>query len=472
MIGLLALTVAIVVEDGSTLRASPSDTAARQADLFRGDWLEVRGRERGYVKVWDHRHERPGYVRTWRVREVALDEGSAPDLRAVTLFLRDAPGFESLGLGYAALFLKAAPGGDVRSDVYDAIGTMADRLARRASSKSPVTEAATLAGHLEVASSLGVGLLSSEHDGRARLVYDGEAFRRVLATSSDPGERARAALALTRDDGLATDAGPVAIKLWNEWRIGVLHKADPYGLPPEVAGRLRARGASVLAWLAHTYGTLGQPERAIEASDEALRQLLLVRADDLMPEDRAELEEATLRVACSRFAAAPPMTQVAAGRLAVEALPAPDGGTCVRVIESGGRGPRTVLERETYGQVWLGSARASGLGNAVAVTVQPLPSWTELWMLHRTETGWQLDTLAPAPISPGVGYAEAAGFSPDGSRILVAREALVDGKRTRSFEIRNLQTLAVEKQADNLDHFPSFRKWASAEWRASNLAQR
>ena len=117
------------------MRNAPRDDAAPQATLWRGDWLEVRGEKAGFLQVYDHRHERPGFIRPSIVRVHRLDEASAPELRAVVRFLRDAAGSESLGIGYAALYLRAAPAGADTSEVMAAIGTMASRLARRASAR-------------------------------------------------------------------------------------------------------------------------------------------------------------------------------------------------------------------------------------------------------------------------------------------------------------------------------------------------
>ena len=70
----VALVAAVIAGDHVVLRASPSRTAAQQAVLWRGDWLEVRGEQRGWLKVYDHRHERPGWVARPAARVVTLDE--------------------------------------------------------------------------------------------------------------------------------------------------------------------------------------------------------------------------------------------------------------------------------------------------------------------------------------------------------------------------------------------------------------
>ncbi|HEY3359366.1 MAG TPA: hypothetical protein VGQ83_39315, partial [Polyangia bacterium] len=232
----LALVVALVAEDQAALRAAARDSAPRQAELWRGDWLEIRGRDGDFLQVYDHRRERPGYVRTWQVRTYPVEAASAPALRTVVVFLRDAPGFESLGLGAAALFLKAAPAAEVAaaSDVYDALGVMADRLARRASRARarPGSQLdRTLSAHLEVAASYGVRLVTLETPGGQTVCYDGEAFRRVLAVSHDPAERARAALGLTPLRCLDPHAAVAAVRAWNEWRRAVLDRVDPAAAP-------------------------------------------------------------------------------------------------------------------------------------------------------------------------------------------------------------------------------------------------
>src|SRR6476619_5484093 len=148
--------VALVADDPATLRNAPRDDAPAQATLWRGDWLEVRGEAAGFLRVYDHRHERPGYIRPTIVRVHRLEPASTQELTAVVRFLRDANGSESLGIGYAALALRAAPAGTDTSEMLAAIGTMADRLARRASARRADSQDATLAAHVAVAESYGV----------------------------------------------------------------------------------------------------------------------------------------------------------------------------------------------------------------------------------------------------------------------------------------------------------------------------
>jgi hypothetical protein len=139
-----------------------------------------------------------------------------------------------------------------------------------------------------------------------------------------------------------------------------------------------------------------------------------------------------------------------------------------------------LAERCTYGVVWQSALRWTAGGALATLAVQPLPAWTELWVLRRTgdpaaaaaAAAWSIDVLAPATTEPEVGYVEAAGFSPDGARLLVAREARVAGRVARHFQVLTSPTLAVEKQAGSADKLVAFKRWSSPTWRAATLALR
>ena len=68
--------VALVADDPAILRNAPRDDAPAQSTLWRGDWLEVRGEAAGFLRVYDHRHERPGYIRPTIVRVHRLEPAS------------------------------------------------------------------------------------------------------------------------------------------------------------------------------------------------------------------------------------------------------------------------------------------------------------------------------------------------------------------------------------------------------------
>ena len=128
-------SLAIVVRDQTALRAGPHEAAPQQAQLWQGEVLEVRGEKLDYLQVWDYRRERGGFVDASRVRRAPVAAAGAPELMAVVRFVRETPGAEALGIGFAAAYLKAATPemlrGEAGAEAFDAIGTMADRLAQR-----------------------------------------------------------------------------------------------------------------------------------------------------------------------------------------------------------------------------------------------------------------------------------------------------------------------------------------------------
>lgn len=208
------LATALIIQDRVSLRAAPRDSAQQHAVLWQGEVVEVRGERMDYLQVYDHRRERGGFVRASQVRRTALTAAEAPELLSVVRFLRDAPGAEALGIGFAAAYIQAAPAEVLNSEagieVLDALGAFADRMARRASSGVPQSKAAeaTLSAHLDVAARYGINFTTNEREGRMQICYDGEAFRRVLAMRSNPEQRARAALSLTRHKCVNPDLRP------------------------------------------------------------------------------------------------------------------------------------------------------------------------------------------------------------------------------------------------------------------------
>jgi hypothetical protein len=509
-----ALSVAIVTEDQTALRAAPHDSAPRQTALWRGDWLEVRGARTGFLQVYDHRRERPGYVRPAQVRTYALDEQSAPELRAVIGFLRDTPGAEALGIGYVALYLKAAPAGTVDVSLLAALGVMAERLAERASAQrgEPGPAGAALGAHLEVAEGYGVHFVHHESEGRTVTCYDGEAFRQVLALGGSAEERLAAVLGLTRGRCLDPALGPVELEARNEWRLGVLGRAETAALPAWLRGRIALRRAEVLAALTFHRARRGEFEGAAKASQEAVRALALADKNELADEDLGPYEATAVRVASARWAGIPvgPLaaraleglegigkTARAAAAIAIRTTPRQPGETCVQLIDRTqvdlkAKAPRVLLERCTYGLVWPASARVAPDGKALALVVQPLASWSELWIFRnggrdgavsdsdaggenevQAETSdWHCDTLLPAAADPELGYVELAGWSPDGGRLLVVREGRAPGGLRREFQVLRTETLVIERHARNPELLIAFRRWAGADWKQHTLALR
>lgn len=464
-------TLALVAQDAVPLRAGPRDTAPPQALLAAGDALEVRGERLDHLQVYDHRRERAGFVRASQVRRVGLGEAEAPQLLAVLRFLRDTPGSESLGIAYAAAYLRAAPAGAIDAEPFDAIGTLADRLARRASARaaSRAAEAAT-AAQLEAVAAYGVTMTTIERDGQLQLCADGDAWRRVLALPAAPDQRARAALALTRHDCIDPALHPLVRAKLDEARAALLDGVATAGLTPLVKNRVRLRQAGVWAAVAHARQRQGGD--AASAAQRAIDALAAVDRHELVDGDEPAYAEAAVRAAASRWAAAPAAADARPGRLGITTVPGRPGETCVLLTDATHRADDSLLRRCSFGVVWADSASASPDGQALALAVQPLPTWRELWVFRRVRGAWVVDVLPPATGSPELGVIEFAGWVPGGTRLLAAREAKVDGRFRRSFELLRIDTLAVERRAERPDALSAFRRWQDPRWTQQTLALR
>jgi hypothetical protein len=463
-----APVAAIVSQDQIALRAAPKESAPQQAVLWQGDTLEIRGEKFGYLQVYDHRRERGGYVRATQVRRVSLAADRAGELLAIVRFLRDTPGAEALGLAYAAAYLKAAPAQAIGSEAFAALGSMAERLARRASSRRVKTDEAVIAAHLDVAASLGVAIRSIERDGRMLLCYDGEAFRRVLALPANAEERANAALALTRPDCVPPDLGPAARYDFDAWRIDVLARAPRDELPEFLRNRVRLRSAAVLASFAFQHAR--RSEDAQPTMTLALQELAGINKLELAEEDNAAYTDAAVRVGASRWSAE---AAAAAGKgLRIVTSAGEPGQTCVALVDAKHDAANALARRCTYGLVWTASANANAAGTALALAVQPLDAWRELWLFQQTADGWRIDVLPPSLESPDVGYVEFAGWVPGKTQMLVAREAKTEGRLRRSFEVIDMTTLATEKQVDNPASLSVFYRSQDAAWKRQTVALR
>ena len=467
MLAALAL-VAIVTQDSAALRAAPRESAQQQAVLFQGDSLEIRGERMDYLQVYDHRRERGGYIRASQVRTQSLDPKDAPDLLAVVRFLRDTPGAEALGISYAAAYLKAAPAEAIGAEPFDALGTMAERLARRASGKQGKADDTVLAAHLEVAASYGVSMQGFERDGRIQLCYNGEAFRRVLVLNSNDQQRARAALALTKPECVDPNLTPTDRTSLDAWRADILDRVKLTDLPEYEKNRLHMRRASVWSSVAFERTRLHQP--AQEAANRALQELAAVNKTEIAEPDMNSYADAAVRVAASRWAAEPePATGTG---LAVVTTAGEPGETCVELVDAKHVQKAPLAKRCTYGLVWKASASVNAQHTAVALAVQPLDSWRELWVFHQAASGWTIDILPPAANAPDLGYLEFAGWVPGTTKMLAAREARIDGHFKRSFEVIGLESMEVEKQADHPQSLSLFYRWQDAGWKRGTLSVR
>jgi hypothetical protein len=461
----LAATLAIVVQDHAALRAAPRANAAELARLWQGDVLEVRGERAGYLKVYDHRRERGGYLRDDAARPVELAESAAPELLAVLRFLRASPGSEALGISFGAAYLKAAPPRAISAEPFDAIGQMAERLADQASGSS--NHLADFAPHLEAVEQFGVRMRNFERNGRMRVCYDGELFHRVLALpGAQPEERARAILALTRPDCINPDLGPVPRAAVDTERAQLLEQVKDGDVSAMMRSRLHARRAGVWAALSFAYERGGEPAGA--AAERALAELLAVHPDELGDDRRPEYVDAVLRVSAIRWAGALPAAQP--GPLTLSETPGSPGQTCITLQDAHRPRAGAIIRRCTYGLVRMASIQAIPQVPALLLAVQPLESWRELWLFHEVAGSWTIDVLSPGLDNPEEGYVDFAGYAPGTRRLLIAREVRDGSRFRRSFEELRLDDLALVRQASSPELLRDFGRWQDVAWRRDSLA--
>ena len=441
-----ALGYAIVLQDQVALRPAPRASVRPNALLWQGETLEVRGERLDYLQVYDYRRERGGYVRSSDLRRVSFKPEEAPELLTLLRFLRDVPGSEALGIGLAATWFEAAPAqavnGEAGVEALEVLGTLAERLARRASAGKGAP--ATLAAHLDVAARYGVRFVTYQREGRMALCYDGASFRRVLAMQSSPAQRAQAALALTDPRCMAGDLRVAERRQMDEWRAQVLDKVDAAALPPFVRNRVLMREAGIWAGLAYQRVRQGEPAQA--AAARALKALGAVDKGELADGDRTVYSEAAMRVSASRWATVVRPPEAGKRPHIVTAAGAP-GETCLLLVDEKSSADKPLAKRCTYAVVWTASATLNREGNALAVAVQPTETWRELWVFRKGAKGWNVRIVPPAAVNPSVGYAEFAGWIPGGARMLVAREALGDGRHSHNFELVRLDTLTTVRRA-------------------------
>jgi hypothetical protein len=302
-----------------------------------------------------------------------------------------------------------------------------------------------------------------------QLCYDGDAFRRVLALKSSDVQKARAALALTRQECIDPSLSPLDRANIDTWRAEVLERVPRANLPEYLKNRLRLRNAAV--WAGIAFERTRRAEPAQEAAELAIAELAGIDKAELGEDDVGAYSDAAVRVGASRWAAEPALANPPPG-LSVVTAPGQPGETCIKLLDKKRDAAHPLLQRCTFGTVWTNSARANPYGTALALAVQPLASWRELWVLHLTSDGWRVDILPPANDGPEVGYIEFAGWVPGAKKMLAAREARVAGKVTHSFEVLDLETLAVQKHADNPEALSLFYRWQDPVWKRQTLSLR
>ena len=486
---------ALVTQDAVPLRSGAKSGGAPLALLNQGELLELRGERLDYLQVYDPQRDRGGYVRANAVRALTLAPAEAPELLALVRFLRDRGGSEALGLGLSAAYLKAAPAGAITAEVFDAMGTMAERLAWRANTvnaaavNAPVRPGEpSVAAQLEVAAGLGIHFASLERDGHVWLCYDGDAFRHVFALSPTPQQAARAALALTRHDCIAAMTPPLQRWQIDQARADLLARVPVADLPPYMRNRIRMRQAGVWSALAFEDSrrlvveagtpTAGLPvvtsNDVLVAGNEALEALAGIARSELADDDQSTYTDAAMRVGASRWAAEPVFAPAATGLHIATQAGAP-GETCVLLLDAKHDATHALARRCTFATVWTASARANANSTALTLAVQPLDTWRELWMFRATASGWTVQVLPPATEAGGVGYVEFAGWVPATGEVLAAREVrdpLHGNRLARTYELLDGRTLATERVADAPASLKAFYRFQDPAWRRVTVSLR
>ncbi len=490
----------------SRWRAAAKDSSPAQAQLWRGEALEIRGERPDHFQVYDYRRERGGFVRKTALLPLNGPAAQPDALLAALRVVRQQPGAESLGLGLAAAYVQAASAAQMNgvdgAEVLDAMGTLAERLADRASRTQARTDGVAtvalsaaetqVAARLDVAARYGLRFRTLEREaGAMQLCYDGEAFRRVLAMpASMPEQKARAALALTRATAwtrsqrcrsasrwtsgarMSSTRSTGGIRRWRRhWRNRVLMRQS--GVWSSLAF-IRARRASVagVTGAAASPTTLQVDDASSAASRRALEAFRSRRPCGALRRRPTTYNDAAMRGNAMRWAALPagaPEQTLGPVKLSVAA--GQPGETCLTLTMNGAKeGSAPLLRHCAWGLVMTASARINREGTAIAIASVPADGWRELWLLRRTAQGWKVSVLPPVAAQPGLGYAEFAGWVPGGKELLVAREARAEGRYKRSYELVDLDTLETKRQAGDVTMLGAFQRWQAADWKGATLS--
>jgi len=472
----------IILMPTVSLRSAPKDSAMQQAELWQGEWVEIRGKRLNYIQVYDYKRERTGYIKEDAIRATSLDAADAGQLLTIMRYVAQNKGSESLGIGLGTAYINAASSADVNSEkgaeVLDNIGLFADRLADQASSQQPLSKTAanSLAHQLEVATQYGVQFNTLERDGHIQMCYNGDVYRRVLAMPASPETMVHAALALSNPQCAAANVSPIAQAQLDTWRLDVIQRVNTQTLEPFLKNRVALRKASLLASLSYAKNRLthtpeaaqltGITEKYTSLMQQSLDTFSTVQKNELPDEDWGNYNDTAMLLNANRWAAVEPISKQQDIQVSMQTGAV--GETCVIV----NKGKQILTKRCTYGTVWLASSNINREKNAITLAVQPVAGWRELWLINLTKDGWQFNVLPPNNRETGLGYAEFAGWVPGGKQMLVARESRSQGMYQRSFEVMNIDNLTVQHQARDASLLGAFQRWQDPNWKANSLSVR
>jgi hypothetical protein len=453
----------LVVVDQAALRAAPRDSAPLLVPLWRGEALQLRGIRGDWLQVWDAHRERGGFVRAAQVMPLGAGAAAVPDLAAQLRLLRQQPGAESLGIGVAAAIIERAEAAWLASpagaDVLDTLVVLQERLASRVQASTGAQQVAA-AAHGDVARRYGFALREVTRSDGSLLSCPNAQPATLLRghPAATPAKQARAAMALTRLDCLAPEPSASRQLALLDSQAAWLEGIDPAALLPTERNRLLLRRASVLARTAFARRE-GDARGTAAAALAAWSQLIPAELTD---DDAPALREAAIRLSPLRWIVQPPVDARRLGRFDFRLDKGGPGETCLVW-----KGPSTAdaTRRCSHGVIHLASATLSPDGRTVALTVQPLDGWTELWRLD--EAG-QVQVLPPAGEAPGLGAVEWAGWagSISGWQMLVAREAEAANRVVRRFEVYGPEFAQPVRWAADPAVLVAFQRSAEAGWRS------
>lgn len=459
-------STALVLQDSTPLRAAAKDSAPLLTPLWRGEALEVRGAKGEWLQVWDHGRERGGFVRAPALLAVPEGEAALPELLAQLRLVRQQIGAESLGLGLAAALIERADAdwlaGPAGAEMLDALVQMQERLAERVNHAGPQQQTSS-AAHAEVAKRYGYPLRAlALADGSQRLCANEEPARLLRAhPAADAAAQARAALALTNPVCIPADLPAAQQLALHSQRSAWLEGIPLTALPPTLRNRLLLRRAGVWSSLAFAERERDMRPAALMAL-EAWSQLIPA---ELSEDDAAALREAAIRLAPMRHAMRARPASLRFGNLELRPQSGGPGESCVRLLAHlNGKAEERGPLRCSHGAIHWASARLSPDGRSLALAVQPLDGWTELW---RLQADGSQQVLPPSSSGPGLGVAEFAGFV--GPQLLVAREAISpEGKGLRRFEVYGPELLQPQRWAGEAALLGAFQRGADAAWKAGS----